>query len=266
MKDIIENIKRKRVTAKGLSTLLIAINDLAWEEGFGEKVWKSFHEHYKKPKKGDLIEAKKLYNKIAKFYGTEKIRKRLLEIEDRAVRGLLPRKGKVFDAGCGNGRHSIQLAKRGCEVVGIDLSKEMLKEAKKKSRGLNIKYRLGDIRKLKFKNNTFDHSVSMLVLNHLKDWKKAVQEIVRVTKPGGTILMAYIHPKRFEGKKTKEYIFSKTKGKLWIKDYRITLSELKNTVKCKLIKKKEVSNKKFAKMVMQKELDSPILMIVKFLK
>ncbi|WP_132029753.1 class I SAM-dependent methyltransferase, partial [Keratinibaculum paraultunense] len=41
---------------------------------------------------------------------------------------------KVLDVGCGTGNFSIKLAKMGCEVVGIDVSKEMLKVAEEKAK------------------------------------------------------------------------------------------------------------------------------------
>jgi len=46
----------------------------------------------------------------------------------------LPKGSLILDVGCGTGRHAIELAKRGYKVTGIDISKEMLKEAKKRCR------------------------------------------------------------------------------------------------------------------------------------
>lgn len=45
---------------------------------------------------------------------------------------------KILDVGCGTGRHSIEMAKRGYRITGIDLSESMLQEAGKKARSLNL--------------------------------------------------------------------------------------------------------------------------------
>ncbi|MBU2586090.1 MAG: class I SAM-dependent methyltransferase, partial [Bacteroidetes bacterium] len=63
----------------------------------------------------------------------------------------------ILDIGCGTGRHSIELAKRGYTVVGIDLSESMLKRAKEKAANENIKidFIQADARHLDY-NNEFD--------------------------------------------------------------------------------------------------------------
>jgi 2-polyprenyl-3-methyl-5-hydroxy-6-metoxy-1,4-benzoquinol methylase len=45
---------------------------------------------------------------------------------------------KIIDIGCGTGRHSIELAKRGYNLTGIDLSKSLLERAREKSLALNL--------------------------------------------------------------------------------------------------------------------------------
>jgi len=59
---------------------------------------------------------------------------------------------KILDLGCGTGRHSIELAKRGYQVVGIDLSASLLKRAKQKAleQNLEIDFQKYDARKLSF--------------------------------------------------------------------------------------------------------------------
>jgi 2-polyprenyl-3-methyl-5-hydroxy-6-metoxy-1,4-benzoquinol methylase len=64
---------------------------------------------------------------------------------------------KILDIGCGTGRHSIEMAKRGYEVTGIDLSESQLNRAKEiaAKEGLNINFQIQDARKLNY-NNEFD--------------------------------------------------------------------------------------------------------------
>lgn len=59
---------------------------------------------------------------------------------------------KILDIGCGTGRHSIELAKRGYKVVGIDLSESQLKGAREKASGLNLQitFQKHDARNLPF--------------------------------------------------------------------------------------------------------------------
>ena len=61
---------------------------------------------------------------------------------------------KILDIGCGTGRHSIELAKRGYNVVGIDLSESLLKRAKQKmlAQNLQINFQKYDARNLPYSN------------------------------------------------------------------------------------------------------------------
>ncbi len=69
---------------------------------------------------------------------------------------------RILDIGCGTGRHSIELARRGYHVVGIDLSESMLAKAraKAKSVGVEVEYRQADARELHFQNE-FDLAIML---------------------------------------------------------------------------------------------------------
>ena len=60
---------------------------------------------------------------------------------------------RLLDVPCGNGRHSIELARRGYRVTGIDLSDELLAAARA---GLDADWRFGDMRKLELESSAFD--------------------------------------------------------------------------------------------------------------
>jgi 2-polyprenyl-3-methyl-5-hydroxy-6-metoxy-1,4-benzoquinol methylase len=64
---------------------------------------------------------------------------------------------RILDIGCGTGRHAIELAKRGYQIVGVDLSASQLKRAKEKAKaaGVKIEFIQKDARQLDF-NNEFD--------------------------------------------------------------------------------------------------------------
>lgn len=69
---------------------------------------------------------------------------------------------KIIDIGCGTGRHSIELTKRGYKVTGIDLSESQLKTAKEKAKAqnLNIDFQKQDARMMSFKNE-FDLAIML---------------------------------------------------------------------------------------------------------
>lgn len=119
------------------------------------------------------------------------------EVETKlAFRMLKPKKGmKVLDVGCGTGNFSIKLAKMGCDVVGIDLSEEMLKIAKDKAKKeeLAIAFHNMDVYHLDFPDNEFDAVFSMAAFEFIKDPNRAYGEMYRVLKPGGQMLIGTIN-------------------------------------------------------------------------
>ncbi|MFC1624357.1 class I SAM-dependent methyltransferase [Candidatus Omnitrophota bacterium] len=72
------------------------------------------------------------------------------------------KKIKIIDVGCGTGRHSIELSKRGYNIVGIDLSESQLARAKEKAKQLNLKidFQQQDARNLSF-NGEFDAAIML---------------------------------------------------------------------------------------------------------
>ncbi|MFH1067251.1 MAG: methyltransferase domain-containing protein [bacterium] len=69
---------------------------------------------------------------------------------------------RIIDVGCGTGRHSIELSKRGYSVTGIDLSESQLAKAKEKAKqaNLNIDFQRHDARNLPF-NSEFDAAIML---------------------------------------------------------------------------------------------------------
>lgn len=141
-----------------------------------------------------------IFDKEAKIYDEwykSKLGNFVDEAETRCVFDLFKaKKGmKVLDVGCGTGNFSIKLAKMGCEVVGIDVSEEMLKvaEAKAREEGLNIKFYKMDAHQMEFEDNTFDGVLSVTAFEFLKEPEKAIEEIFRVLKPNGQLLIGTIN-------------------------------------------------------------------------
>jgi len=111
--------------------------------------------------------------------------------------GIFPlvhkKRKKLLDLGCGAGIHSLNFAKMGFRVTGIDISVEGLKIAKKKAqkRNLKIRFLLRDILKNKFASESFDIVIFMNSLHHFyySGLEKALQEAKRVLKKSGIMII-----------------------------------------------------------------------------
>ena len=99
----------------------------------------------------------------------------------------------VLDLGCGVGRHSIYLAKRGFDVVGVDASRNALKMAKAWSdaeEDVDVKLLTASMTNLPFVSGCFEAVVSISVIHHAvkDDVKTTVEEVHRVLEDGGVLL------------------------------------------------------------------------------
>ncbi|EPX64187.1 Methyltransferase type 11 [Cystobacter fuscus DSM 2262] len=101
---------------------------------------------------------------------------------------------RILDAGCGVGDVTRDLATlvgpRG-HVVGVDLSEALLAEAHARTRGtgLSVEYRKGDLHSLDFPSESFDRCRSSRVFIYLDDPRKALSELLRLTRPGGAVVI-----------------------------------------------------------------------------
>ncbi len=100
------------------------------------------------------------------------------------------RKGnKVLEVGCGVGLTSVYLAKKGCKVTGIDISKGMIRKAKERAekKKVKIEFLVADAQKLPFGNSVFDAVICESVMAFIPDKKRAMKEFARVVKRGGHV-------------------------------------------------------------------------------
>lgn len=118
-------------------------------------------------------------------------------VEKAALFGLLPELAgrRVLEVGCGTGNISLALARQGAQVVGLDASGPMLAAAQHRARqhGLPIFWVKGLAGALPFPANSFEGVVSILALDFMADRPGAVQEMVRVLRPGGFIVLAVLN-------------------------------------------------------------------------
>jgi D-alanine-D-alanine ligase len=104
----------------------------------------------------------------------------------------------ILDLCCGQGRHVLELARRGYEnLYGVDRSHYLISRAKRVSRerGHNVTFREGDARKLRFPDNTFEliyvAGNSFGYFESMDDDIAVLREIRRLLKPGGQLLIDF---------------------------------------------------------------------------
>jgi len=100
----------------------------------------------------------------------------------------------VLDIGCGTGDDVLAMAELvgpNGKVVGIDKSKSLIEEANDRSNleQVPVQFQIGDVHKLDFADNTFDGCRADRVFQHLQDRHQALSEMIRVTRPGGRIVV-----------------------------------------------------------------------------
>ncbi|HPN86700.1 MAG: Demethylrebeccamycin-D-glucose O-methyltransferase [Deltaproteobacteria bacterium ADurb.Bin022] len=103
----------------------------------------------------------------------------------------------VLDAGCGLGRHLRHLARiPDLKIFGIDKNTWALQETAKSmdtqpdARSKDYLVSIADINRLPFANASFDCIICSEVLEHIPDHQKAIQELDRILKPNGTLVVS----------------------------------------------------------------------------
>lgn len=98
---------------------------------------------------------------------------------------------RVLDAGCGTGNYSLELARRGHTVIGIDYSEGMLDRARRKSPGIGqVTFIEHDLTEpLPFADGEFDAAVSSMVLYTLPEPRPLLTELRRTAGDGGRLVL-----------------------------------------------------------------------------
>lgn len=121
--------------------------------------------------------------KLVKFAGLEKLQ-------------------HVLDVGCGTGVVAVTAARGGANVVGLDLTPELLERANENAElaGVSIEFMEGDVENLPFDDASFDAVVSQFGHMFGPRHEVTISEMLRVLKPGGVIAFSTWPPELFAGR------------------------------------------------------------------
>jgi SAM-dependent methyltransferase len=108
----------------------------------------------------------------------------------------------VLDVGCGTGNQSLPAARTGATVTGVDISTNLLEQARQRAAQENLKIQFdeGDAEQLPYADAQFDVVLSMFGAMFAPRPERVIGEFKRVCRPGGLIAMANWTPDSFVGK------------------------------------------------------------------
>lgn len=100
---------------------------------------------------------------------------------------------RILELGCGTGdmwKGKLSLLQEGCQLVLTDFSQGMLDAAKANLCHPQVSFRQIDIQRIPYEDDMFDMVIANMMLYHVPDLKKALREVRRVLKPGGSFCCA----------------------------------------------------------------------------
>ncbi len=95
----------------------------------------------------------------------------------------------ALEVGVGTGRMALPLHALGLGMLGVDISMPMLRRLRSNPGGGGFPVALADATQLPFPGHSVGATVASHVLHLIPEWRQAVEEVVRVTRPGGALLV-----------------------------------------------------------------------------
>lgn len=128
-------------------------------------------------------------------------------------------RSRALDIGTGPGVVAATVAQYVQEVVGIDISEDMLEQAQEQNKhNPGIKFLLSNVENMEFQDNHFDMATARMVFHHVADCEAALNEVFRVLAPGGCFVLCEGVPPDHLTRQRYEDIFA-------LKEERHTFSE-----------------------------------------
>lgn len=179
-------------------------------------------------------EIAKSWNVIRSEYFEERLKYKVLSkanIKDKVV----------ADLGCGTGFLSLALALDASIVFSIDQSVNMLKESRRlmETKKFNNVYPIkSDLHSLALFDESVDVALINMALHHVKDAKRAIEEMYRIIKKGGTLIISDVLEHNGQWAKDEmfdEWLgFSNNQMEQWLKEAGFNIVNIENTeLKCK---------------------------------
>lgn len=172
---------------------------------------------YKAEKAGKKEQVAKMFNNISHRYdflnhflslGIDRLWRK------SAIRILQPLKPQfILDVATGTGDFAVQAMKLDpVKIVGIDISEGMLKIGREKVERLNLSPKIellkGDSENLEFSDNSFDAVTVGFGVRNFEDLEKGLSEILRVLKPGATlVVLEFSRPRKFPMRQLYNFYF-----------------------------------------------------------
>ena len=137
-------------------------------------------------------EARVLENRINGFWNPDYFKNVLLPLLN------IKAGNRVLDIGSGNGALTLLLARNlpGVHFIGVDITPALIEDAKQQAQKFgvqNVEFQEGNALQLMFDDGYFDATICQTLLMHLPEPSKAVMEMSRVLKQGGTFFAAEFH-------------------------------------------------------------------------
>ena len=123
----------------------------------------------------------------------ERITRTLQDIHALVIERADPQPGdRLLDAATGTGALAILAAKRGADVVGMDLAPVLIETAKERAaeEGVTVDFEVGDAEEMSYDDASFDKVTSTLGVMFAPDHAAIASELARVTRPGGRLVLA----------------------------------------------------------------------------
>lgn len=132
-----------------------------------------------------------VFSQRAAFYTTSQTHSDAAQLESLVALAAPRPEWIALDVGTGTGHTALAIAPHAASVVGIDLTVEMLAQARllEQGRGLSLSWALADAEALPFGAASFDLITCRRSAHHFRDLSRALAEMARVLKPGGVALI-----------------------------------------------------------------------------
>jgi len=156
------------------------------------------------------------WDQLRESFFSDKVRKVAV-----AKATILP--GKLAaDIGAGTGFITEELIQNRLKVIAIDRSEAMLEEMKKKFGGFDsVEYRIGEFNNLPIQNETVDYVFANMYLHHVDLPQVAIDEMARILKPGGKLVITDMDEHEFEFLRKEQHDrwlgFKREDIELWFK-------------------------------------------------